>query len=264
MRTNKERYEQPQSRLPAHDPIAAVQYSTYGTQEQRCGNACFSRAQVAALARSGFPALSRHIPNRLRPIEATKPGESDIKMGQQRWSDHPTAIRAIALLGVPPLLYVTGRLALHFVPSFGIAPCEDPDGLAYTALVVEAILIAAGVWLQVRVFRRPSLTVLIAALLAPLAVWLLQNAASDRDALRQQQCASRPLAEAMRACGANPAYYRREKNRHQHDMLTLTAPGTTDRAWRCLSRWSDHNGTVSIEIDESVYREYREAYSKRD
>lgn len=193
-----------------------------------------------------------------------KPKESDMKMGQQRWSHHRIAIRAIALLGVPPLLYVMGRLALQFVPSFGMAPCEDPDGLTHTALAVEAILIVVGVWLQVRVSRRPSYPVLIAALLAPLAVWLLQNAAKDRDALRQQQCISRPLAEAMRACGANPAYYRREKSRHQHDMLTLTAPGTTDRAWRCLSRWSDHNGTVSLEIDESVYREYRKAYSKRD
>ena len=187
-----------------------------------------------------------------------------MKIGQQRQGRHRIAIRVIALLGVPLLLYVMGRLALHFVPRLGLAPCDDSDGLTQAAHAVEASLIVVGIWLQVRVFRRPSYAVLIAAFLAPLAVWQLQNTANDRDALRQRQCATRPLAEAMRACGANPAYYQREKDRYGYDVLTVIAPGTTDRAWECLSRWSHHNGTVSINVDESVYREYRKAHSKRD
>jgi len=186
-----------------------------------------------------------------------------MKMGQQRQGRHRIAIQAIALLGMLFLFYVMGRLALHFVPSLGLAPCEDSDGPTQAAYALEAGLIVVGIWLHVRVDRRPSYALLIAAILTPLAVWLLQNAVNDRDALRQRQCAARPLAEAMTACGANPEYYRREQ-RSAYDVLTVIAPGTTDREHACLSQWSVHNGTVSMKVDESVYREYRERHSKRD
>lgn len=173
---------------------------------------------------------------------------------QQGW--HGIAIRTIALLAVPLLLYVGGRLALDYVPSLGRPPCEDRDNLTLIADWLEAVLLIVGIWLQTRVFRHPNFILLITALLVPLAAWLIQYVANDRDALRQQRCAVRPLAEAMKACGANSAHYRREKV-SGYDNLTVISPGTTDQAWRCLWDWASHNGTVSLKVDESVYREYR-------
>ena len=97
-----------------------------------------------------------------------------------------------------------------------------------------------------------------------MAAWLIQDVANDRDDQRQRQCAARPLAEALKACGANSDDYRREKDQYGYDQLTLIAPGTTDQAWSCLWRWSVHNRTVTLNVDESVYREYRRAHPRRD
>lgn len=187
-----------------------------------------------------------------------------MKIGERQQGWHGIAIRAIALLGAALLIYVMGRLALDYVPRLGLAPCQYRDGLTLTAHGLEAILLVVGIWLQVRVFRHPSYASLIVALLVPLAVWLIQDATNDRDAFGHRQCAARPLAEAMKACGADPAHYRRAKDQYENDVVTVIAPGTTDLAWSCLSRWSDHNGTVSINVDESVYRANRKAQSKRE
>ncbi|WP_176590892.1 hypothetical protein [Sphingobium sp. EM0848] len=177
---------------------------------------------------------------------------------QQGW--HGIAIRMIGLLGALLILYVMGKLALEYAPSLGLVPCEYRDGFTLTAHGLQAILLAIGIWLQVRLFRRPSYASLILAILVPLTAWLIQHVANDRDAFRQQQCAARPLAAAMKACGANPIHYRREKDQYGYAVLTVTAPGTTDEAWSCLGRWSNHNGKVSLKVDESVYREHRKTH----
>lgn len=173
---------------------------------------------------------------------------------------HGIAIRAIALLGAPLLFFVFRGLAFDYLPIFQVAPCENRDGLDLTAHGLEAVLLAVGVGLQIRILQRPSYALLIAALLIPLTAWLIQEAANERDAFRQRQCAARPLEQAMIVCGANPAHYRRGKDQYGYDVLTVIAPGTTDKAWSCLSSWSNRNGTASIKVDESVYREARRAY----
>jgi glucose dehydrogenase len=153
--------------------------------------------------------------------------------------------------------YALGKLTLEYVPRMGRAPCEDPDGFTLTAHGLQAILIVVGVWLQVRLLRRPSYASLIPAILVPLTACLIQHVADDREASRQQQCAARPLAAAMKACGANPIHYRQNKDQSGYTVLTVIAPGTTDQAWSCLERWSIHNGEVALKVDESVYRQYR-------
>lgn len=177
---------------------------------------------------------------------------------QEDWQG--IAIRTIGLLGALPILYVLGKLTLKYVPSLGLAPCEYRDGFTLTAHGLQAILIAIGIWLQVRLFRRPSYSSLILVIVVPLTAWLIQHVVDERDAIRQQQCAARPLAAAMNACGANPSHYRLGRDQYGNAVLTVTAPGTTDKAWSCLGRWSYHNGKVSLKVDESVYREYRKAH----
>ncbi|MFB0612333.1 hypothetical protein [Aurantiacibacter poecillastricola] len=169
------------------------------------------------------------------------------------------AIRATTLFGVGLLLYAAGRLALDYVPRFGMAPCETSDSLYHISNGVEAILLVAGLLSQIRVWRCSSLQMLIAAISAPVLALLVQYAAVDHETSRQQKCQERSLSEAMASCKASAAYYRRETDQYGYDVLTLVAPGTTDAAWSCLTRWSDHNGSVSMKIDESVYHQARSA-----
>jgi len=173
------------------------------------------------------------------------------------------AIRAASLPGVGLLIYVAGRLALDYVPKLAKAPCESADRLYHIANGIEAILLVVGLLLQIWVLRRPSLRLLVGAIAVPIVALLVQNAAIDHENLRQQKCEMRTLPQAMASCGANPAHYRRETKRFEYDVsyefevLTLVAPGTTDAAWQCLKNWSAYHGSVSINVDESVYDQPR-------
>lgn len=91
------------------------------------------------------------------------------------------AIRATTLFGVGLLLYAAGRLALDYVPRFGMAPCETSDSLYHISNGVEAILLVAGLLSQIRVWRCPSLQMLIAAISAPVLALLVQYAAVDHE-----------------------------------------------------------------------------------
>lgn len=174
---------------------------------------------------------------------------------QQGWRG--AAIRAAALLGVVPIVDVLDALVLDSLPRLGLAPCEDRDLLTLAAHGLEAILLAVCVWAQLRALRHPTYAALLAALVIPVATWLIRDAASARDASRERQCVARPLEDAMKACRADPAVYRLGKSPYGNVTVTLFAPGRTDRAWRCLSRWSDLNGKVSIRVDDSIYGAYR-------
>ena len=172
-------------------------------------------------------------------------------------------IRAVAILGVGPLLYVAGRLAFDYIPKFGMPPCESADKLYHISNGVEAILLFVGLLSQKWVLRHPNLRLLAGAMAAPILALLVQNAAIEHENSRQQRCENRSLPQAMAICGANPAHYRRETKRFEYDVgyefdvLTLVAPGTTDAAWRCLNNWSAYHGSVSINVDESVYDQSR-------
>ena len=167
------------------------------------------------------------------------------------------AIRAAALLGVGVLLYVAGRLALDYVPRFGRVPCESTDKRYHISNGLEAILLVLGLLLQMWVLRRPNLRLLVVAVGAAALALLIQNAAVDYENSREQNCKKRSLPQAMASCRANPAHYRRGKDRYGYDVLTLVAPGSTDAAWQCLNEWSGYNGAVSIKVDESVYDQAR-------
>ena len=169
------------------------------------------------------------------------------------------AIRAAALIGVGLLLYVAGRLAFDYIPRFGMAPCASSDRLYHISNGLEAILLVVGLLSQIRVLRHPDLRLLVGAMAAPVLALLIQNAAIDHETLRQQNCETRSLPQAMASCGANPAHYRSGTDQYGYDVLTLVAPGRTDAVWRCLARWSDHNGSVSIDVDDSVYDQARSA-----
>ncbi|PKP96815.1 MAG: hypothetical protein CVT74_15940 [Alphaproteobacteria bacterium HGW-Alphaproteobacteria-13] len=187
-----------------------------------------------------------------------------MKIGECKQGWHGFAIRAIALLAIPLLLIVMGRLAFEYLPRLGLPSCEEPDGLTLAAHGLEAALILVAIWLQMRMSQRPSYAVLIAVFLVPSTVWLIQGVANDREALRQQQCAARSLDEAMMVCGADPAHYRRETYRPGFEILTVIDPRAFDRrAWSCLGRWALHSRKASVDkVDESVYREYNKAHSK--
>jgi hypothetical protein len=169
------------------------------------------------------------------------------------------AIRAAGLLGVGLLLYVAGRLAFDYVPRFGMAPCEMSDRLYHISNGLEAILLVVGLLSQIWVLRRPNLRLLFGAMAAPVLALLIQNAAIDHETSRQQKCENRSLPQALASCGANPAHYRRGTDQYGYGVLTLIAPGTTDAAWRCLTQWSVYNGSVSVNVDESVYDRARSA-----
>lgn len=173
------------------------------------------------------------------------------------------AIRAASLPGVALLLYVAGRLALDYVPKLAKAPCESADRLYHLSNGLEAVLLVVGLLLQICVLRRPNLRLLVGAVAVPIMALLVQDAAIDHENSRQQKCEMRTLPQAMAFCGADPAHYRREKKRFEYDVsyefevLTLVAPGTTDAAWQCLNNWSAYHGSVSINVDESVYDQPR-------
>lgn len=173
------------------------------------------------------------------------------------------ALRAASLPGVALLLYVAGRLALDYVPRLAKAPCESADRLYHLSNGLEAVLLVVGLLLQICVLRRANLRLLVGALAVPIMALLVQDAAIDHENSRQQKCEMRTLPQAMTFCGANPAHYRREKKRFEYDIsdefevLTLVAPGTTDAAWQCLNNWSPYHGSVSINVDESVYDQPR-------
>lgn len=78
---------------------------------------------------------------------------------------------------------------------------------------------------------------------------------------KQSQCAKRDWDEAAAYCEANVQYYRRSMDEYGYEVYTLQTPGTTDDAWQCLQRWKTHNGTVSLEVDESVYEAARASHS---
>lgn len=179
---------------------------------------------------------------------------------QRGW--HKVASRLLIIFAIIPTIYVFGVLVGNYLPRLGLPPCESQTNLTLAMHGLEAVLLGASIWLQFRAFRHPTYFALLAALLTLATAYLVQDAADDRDALRQQKCALRSLEEAMKACAANVAVIRRGKDLYGYDTLTLIAPGTTDHTWDCLWNWANHNGTASLKIDESVYRMVREAQEK--
>lgn len=185
-----------------------------------------------------------------------------MKLVQERQGWHAAAIRSATVLSAISSLYVFAMLAGEYLPRFGLPPCASPTNLLAVGHGLEAVLLVISILLLIRVSRRPTYATLLAALMALAGAGLIQEIGNRYDALRQQKCESRSLDEAMKACAANPAVYRRGTDHNGYGTLTLIAPGNTDGAWNCLNDWGIYNGGISFKVDESVYQAYRNAHNK--
>lgn len=156
-----------------------------------------------------------------------------------------------------------GALATTFALffSYGRAPCANEGWLLFISqIAVPTTLLIGAIWLGHLKWHPNARTALIITVII-LAVLLQFWGARRLNAERQRQCKSQTLEEAASTCRINWAVYRRGTDRYGNQILTLFAPGTTDKAWGCLSRWADYNGTTSLETDDSVYRYARQRHS---
>lgn len=157
-----------------------------------------------------------------------------------------------------------GAIATPFILfiSFGRAPCADEGWLYFISqAAVPITLLIGAIWLGRLKWRpnaRAAVTITVVILVVLLQCW----GARRLNAERQRQCETQTLEEAASTCRINWAIYRKGNDRDGKQTLTLLAPGTTDKAWNCLSRWADHNGTASLKIDDSVYRYARQSHSQ--
>lgn len=171
----------------------------------------------------------------------------------------PPSMNAVAAAVLAVLASITMFLA--FLASLGalifhagLPPCAQESELyLWSQFLVPIACLASTVWLGV-LARRPNGLRFLFALTLPVAALLVSWELSGVNADAQRRCKAQTLAQAMASCRANPAVYRPGHDTHGNPTLTLVAPGTTDQAYSCLWRWSLHNDSVSLIIDESVYR----------
>jgi hypothetical protein len=162
---------------------------------------------------------------------------------------------AAAVLLIAGFLWFLSTLAVTFL-RYGLPPCESDEPVLWAMGGCVAGLIAGG-----GVMLVPRLRVLTRAVLAigiPAATFaVLYLVFADNEA-RQAACAARALPEAMAVCGAVASHYRSGTSEGGYPTLTLVEPGTTDRAWSCLNRWTVHADVApSLIVDESVYTAHR-------
>lgn len=165
------------------------------------------------------------------------------------------AIRLASLVPIALLLFVSGRLALDYLPRFGLPPCEGPDWVFHSIRGLVGVLIVIGIGLQLRLQQDPGARRLMLALVIPLAALIVQEAASRYDVREQKQCEARSLSQAIQACDANPSHFRILESEYGTPILSLVPPGGTGPAWNCLQRWATYQDDSSLVIDEGVYRQ---------
>jgi hypothetical protein len=169
-----------------------------------------------------------------------------------------TAVATVAALG---LLLAGLALLVAFFFRFGLPPCaKESDAYLLTQLLLPLTCLASAIWLGALEWR-PDGKRLLLALALPAAVALLVWSLAAYDRQAQRRCAAQTLPQAMASCHADPAVYRLGRDAYGNPILTLFAPGTTDRAHYCLWRWTLHNRAVSLAIDESVYVDARRKHA---
>lgn len=164
------------------------------------------------------------------------------------------AIRLASLVPLALLLFVSGRLALDYLPKFGLPPCEGPDWVFHSLRGLVGVLIVIGFGLQVGLQHDSRVRRLIVALVVTLAALIVQEVASRHDIIEQRQCKVRSLSQAMQTCEANPAHFRIGESKYGTPVLSLVPPVSTGPAWNCLQAWATYQNDISLEIDEAVYR----------
>lgn len=167
------------------------------------------------------------------------------------WTNRKIVVALAAALLVLGYLYLLFSLAVTFL-GYGLPPCESDDAVFWSRLACSAGLFVGSALM----FLSRMSAVLRSALAVgvPTLLFGMQYLVINHNMQRQAACAARTLTEAMAVCGAEPAYFRRGITSQGFATLTLVAPGTTDRVWRCIEDWTVHaNAPPSLKIDESVY-----------
>ncbi|WP_334184482.1 hypothetical protein [Novosphingobium sp.] len=141
--------------------------------------------------------------------------------------------------------------------SYGLEPCQSDDLMQATSRIALPLAFLAAARLLIRACRKNSWQDFGIALAIVVAFIFLSALTYKLNESNQRLCAKRSWSEAAKYCEANMNYYRRSTDAYGYAVYTLQAPGTTDDAWDCLQRWKTHNGTVSLEIDESVHEAAR-------
>lgn len=168
-----------------------------------------------------------------------------------------------ARIAAATLIIIACLWPLTIFFSYGREPCTDDSSLQIVSRIILPFAFAVAAWLLFRAAStsswRAAGTSCTIVFVALLATWL----ASKHNDTIQKACSVRSWPEAVRDCQANPKHYRRSIGTTGYPIYTLIPPGITDDAWNCLMRWHHHNGSVSMEVDESVYEAYRRSLSKK-
>lgn len=167
------------------------------------------------------------------------------------WANRKFIVALSAALTVSGYLYLLFSLAVTFL-SFGMPPCESDEAVFWSRVACAGGLFLAGALLFLP--RRTSGFRCAVAVGLPTVLFGAQYLAINYNVQQQAACAARSLPEAMAVCRSNTAHYRFSTTAEGFATLTLVAPGTTDRAWNCLTSWTFHaEAAPSLKIDESVY-----------
>ena len=160
------------------------------------------------------------------------------------------SLLALAFIG-SSILLLLGR-----VFSYGLPPCAEDNWYETTKIIRVAALFFGGILIIFSSARMKPALLLLGLMLGGIG-WAvnIQGEAQNREVIKE--CKARTVAQAMNKCGAIAEHYRIDPviddDGRKHQRLTLVAPGTTDKAWSCLSKWSVYGDVYGFEIDESVY-----------
>ena len=160
------------------------------------------------------------------------------------------SILALVFIGAS-LLLVFG----HFV-GYGLPPCTEDDWYETTQTIRVAALFSGGVLTACSAARMKPTLLLLGVMVGGIG-WAVNMQGEARNLDIIKECKAATVAQAMNKCGAMADHYRinpviDDEGRKRH-MLTLVAPGTTDKAYNCLWQWSLYGDVYGFKIDESVY-----------
>ncbi|MDF0543477.1 hypothetical protein PX699_14070 [Sphingobium sp. H39-3-25] len=184
-------------------------------------------------------------------------------------SNQSNVIRAAAVVAMVVTIYAISRaIGTGLMHLFTGGGCEPSSELVNYIGLLNPLVLFIGILFQGWVMARPSSTGLAWALGVPLLFWSFHAVLNRLDDQRQQACAKRSLAEALRYCEADPAWYRigelQRLGNTDYRVVTLVAPGRPDDSWMCVSRWSRKHSDLdpnhksveyAIEVDRSVYHQ---------
>lgn len=154
-------------------------------------------------------------------------------------------------LTVSGYLYLLYSLAVTFL-RYGLPPCKSDQAVFWSRMACSVGLFLGGTLLFLP--RKSTGFRCAVAVGLPTVLFGVQYLVINHNEQQQAACAARSLPEAMAACRSNTAHYRFSTSSEGSATLTLMAPGTTDRAWNCLTNWTYHaEAAPSLKIDESVY-----------